>query len=307
MLANFFGKSNPITLVVILTTFLAYLFGFVFFDFGIENFLKFDLIFYGKLGLLYIAIFFFYNFILAKNKLTLSNSYGFLFFVILFGLFPQVFFDTQELIVQIVVFIYIRKILSLRNATSTIQKVFDSGFWVAILFMLEPFSILFALLFVLALSMFQKIKGQLLLVFLVGLITPMIIYYTYCLWYDMTNEFYNMFLLYSSFDISFYLSYTIGIPLGMILLFCLISILIKTPNVISISGKYRKYWTLIISYFLIALMYVFLKDKSGGELLAIFFPVAVILTNWLEGVKRKWLKNSILVVFIVAPVLLFII
>lgn len=308
MLANFFGKSNPITLVVILAAFLGYFFGYVFLEYGFDNFLQIDYIFLLKSAVLYLSIFFFYNFILAKNKLTLPNSYGFLFFVILFGLFPEVLFDIDELLLQTVVFIFVRKILSFRNANSIIQKVFDSGFWLAIMFLINPLSALFVVLFVVVLAMFQSLKGQLLLVCLVGFITPLILYYTFWLWFDEPEKFYNLFFIYLDFDFSIFTTKPIGIPFGFILLFSVLSILIKTPTVISISGKFRKYWTLVIAYFLVSLAYVLLSDqKSGAELLSLFFPVAVILTNWLEGVKQNWLKEAILITFLLVPILLFII
>ena len=76
MLANFFGKSNPVNFIVIFSIFLG-----VFFTNSISSIplvsLNFSLVLEHVLTLfLFLIFFFFYNFILSKNKFIedLDNS-----------------------------------------------------------------------------------------------------------------------------------------------------------------------------------------------------------------------------------------
>ena len=77
MLANFFGKTDPANLIIIFGLFLSYFLAAYFIGFSSSD----SLLWLGTTIGLFVFLFFFFNFILAKNKLTLYNSYGFLFFV----------------------------------------------------------------------------------------------------------------------------------------------------------------------------------------------------------------------------------
>jgi hypothetical protein len=93
--------------------------------------------------------------------------------------------------------------------------------------------------------------------------------------------------------------------LGVLLL---ISILVKTPKVISISGNYRKYWILILFNLLIAITVLVIQNTlNESQLLLLFFPISIILTNWLEGIKKPFIKNLVIASLLVTPIILFII
>ena len=110
MLANFFGKSNPVNFIVIFSIFLG-----VFFTNSISSIplvsLNFSLVLEHVLTLfLFLVFFFFYNFILSKNKFTLYNSYGFLIFVLLFGFFPDTMLNRGELFLNILILVDLRRV-----------------------------------------------------------------------------------------------------------------------------------------------------------------------------------------------------
>ena len=151
MLANFFGKSNPANYIIIFTVFVCYFAAELFLEFSQEK----QWLWLASILGLFVLLFFFFNFILAKNKLTLYNSYGFLFFVLLFGMFPFTIFDRQELLVNVILLIMLRRVYSLRTPKAVIKKMFDSGFWLSILFILEPFTVVFGLLIYISILFFQ--------------------------------------------------------------------------------------------------------------------------------------------------------
>jgi hypothetical protein len=308
MLTNFFGKSSPINFIVLFALILLYFCLSFFESFSTLTF-DFDFILKqtGKFGLTLLYCFVF-GFILSKNKLTLDNSYGFLILVTLFGVFLEVFKDWQTLFFNILLLIYLRKILSFRTTKSLYEKLFDGGFWLSILFILEPFSLIFGILIYLAVSLFQKTNYQTILIPVIGFATPLIIYFTYCFWSDNMERFYELFYWYSFYDIEIYLSNQYSIPLLLIGVFSMIALIVKTPKIFLISGSYRKYWIIISLIFLLSIIYLSLKNsKNGSELLIAFFPVSIMIANWIESIQRKYMKEIVVLLFILLPVIFVIV
>ncbi len=304
MLANFFGKSNPANLIIIFILFLAYSTGAFFMGYSAEK----SIIWLVSLLIGFLVLFFFFNFILGKNKLTLYNSYGFLFFVFLLGAFPQTIFDRDELLINVVLLIMLRRIYSLRTPKDVAKKMFDSGFWLAILFILNPFMAIFSILMYSAIGLFQKLNFRSFFIPIIGFITPLIGYFTYCFWMDQVDDFTRLFFWYTDFDYRMYGQSKIMIPMIIVGVMTLLSIIFKTPRVIQVSGNYRKFWTLIILNLLVSVLFISItRDRNGAELLCAFFPTAVILTNGIEGFSRSFFQDLILGLFALMPVVLFII
>lgn len=304
MLANFFGKTDPINFIIIFVVFLCYATASFFVDFSSMD----SLIWLGSMVVLYVLLFFFFNFILAKNKLTLYNSYGFLFYVLLFGIFSFTIFDRQELIVNLILLIMLRRVYSLRTPKSVFKKMFDSGFWLAILFVLDPFSLIFGILIYTSISLFQKLNIRTFFIPVVGFVVPLILYFTYCFWTDRLSDFYQLFSWYTDYDFTFYGQAKVMIPLVFVGVMTILSILFKTPKVFLVSGNYRKFWSLTIVNLLVAIGFViFAKDRNGAELMCAFFPIAVILANGIEGFTKRFFQDLVLGIFALIPIVLLIV
>lgn len=308
MLANFFGKSNPANFIIIFLIFLGIYFMTFFSSFSLSD-INSSLIIYqlSVLGL-FLLMFFFFNFILTKNKLTLYNSYGFLMFILLFGFFPKSMLGREQILLNLVLLIFLRRVYSLRSSKNSYKKILDAGFWLGFLFLVEPTSVLFGLLIFIAVSLFQKLNARTFLIPFVGFLIPVFCYFTYCFWFDKTAEFTQLFLWYSEYNYENYITSPIMYSLIFLGIITISSIIIKTPKVLLISGNYRKYWTLIIFNFLIATLIITIqKTHTSEELILLFFPVSIIITNWLEDIQKPLFKNLILWLFLVSPLIIFII
>lgn len=304
MLANFFGKTDPINFIIIFALFLCY--ATAEFFLGLSDFIS--PLWIGSMLVLYLLLFFFFNFVLGKNKLTLYNSYGFLFFVLLFGFFPFVIFDRHELLVNVILLIMLRRVYSLRTPKSIYKKMFDSGFWLAILFILDPFSLVFGLLILSSILLFQKFNLKTAFLPIIGFIAPLICYFTYCYWMDDIDSFVRLFTWYTDYDYSFYHSNKVKIPMIFVGTIVLLSILFKTPKVLLVSGNYRKFWTLVILNLLVSIAFILItKNRNGAELMCAFFPLAVILTNGIEGFSKELYRDLVLGIFVLTPVIIFIV
>jgi len=308
MLANFFDKSKPINFIVILALFFIYfLIGF-FTRFSTEVFTV-DLFLQNLLIIgLCLFLFFMFNFVISKNKLTEDSSYAFLLLIILLGSFSDAFFDVKTLILNILTLFFLRKIYSLKKSKSVFEKLFDAGFWVGILFIIEPFfAILFALLY-LATYLFQQITFRTILIPVLGFITPLIVFFGYCFWFDKITDFELLFSWYTNFNFDIYLIPKLLIPIVIFFGLAHFALIAKTPKKLSVSGNERKNWILLFFQMIISVgIILLLKERNGSEILLVFFPIIVIITNWLEHLKSNLIKNVLLIFLVALPFLLLII
>ena len=308
MLANFFGKSNPVNFIVIFSIFLGFFLTNSISSISLAT-LNFSLVLeYILMLIFFLVFFFFFNFILSKNKLTLYNSYGFLIFVLLFGFFPDTMSSRHELFLNILVLIYLRRVYSLRSGKDLYKKIFDSGFWLGVLFLIAPKTVLFGILLFLSIWLFQKINFRTLLIPCLGFLAPVLFYVAYFFWFDQTEEFIASFFWYANYNFELFTDSSIFIPTIVLGTLVLISILVKTPKVISISGNYRNYWILILFNLFIAITILLIQNTlHESQLILLFFPISVILTNWLESIQKPFLKNIFIAALLCTPIILFII
>ncbi len=300
MLTNFFSKSKPINYILILGLFVSYFLIEAIQQFSsTENYVDFFLQYVKILGL-FLFLFFFVNFIISKNNVTFDNSYAFLFFVLLIGLFPATIRHSKEMYVTILLLLAIRKVYSFQNTKALFQKLFDAGFWFGIAFLLAPFSVVYLLVLYVAVYIYQKITIQILLIPLIGFLVPVFLCFTYCFWYDKMTVFEELFVWKPSCDFEIYVTESYFYPLLFIGVGVLISLLIKTPLAFSISNTFKKTWAVLIMHFLVSVVFVLLlSERNGAEILFLFFPVAIILANGLEILKKRWLQEFILWLFFI--------
>ncbi|WP_397445047.1 DUF6427 family protein [Polaribacter sp. R77954] len=301
MLANFLNKSKPINFIGVLVFFLVGLFYTIFYD----GFTSDKLVQSTILSLLFLTIFFVFNFINSKNNLTFDNSYAYFLFVLLTLSISSVLIEYSILIKTIIYLLFLRKIYSLRSSKKTIEKFFDSGFWLGILFIVEPFSVVFLILLYIAIYTHHKITIQSLFVPITGYITPLIIYFTYLFGVEQLDAFtadkdFNI-----NFDVEFYAQTKYFWIVSSVLFFTILSLLIKSIKTLSINNTFKKSWIVLLTNFTIVIVFLcYLPEKNGSELIFVFLPSAIILANGIELIEKKILKDSVLYLFLIACIIL---
>lgn len=300
MLANFFNKSKPITFIVITAIFLVYLLINVFngysndISFGNYTLETFKMLF---LFLVYFSI---YIFILLKNNLTSDNSFAFLFLVILIGLFPYSLSINNLFYANLILLLFYRKLYSLQSPKNTFKKLYDAGFWLGILFLIEPFTLLFALLLYGVIFLYQKTAIQTLLIPIIGFLTPLFLFFTYCFWYEKTEKFTQLFYWTTSYDFSVYTTSKFIFSTLFIGFLTLVSIIFKTPKALGVINSFKPTWKLILLHMaIVILLFLFINKRIGNEFFFLFFPISIILTNGIELLHKKWMVDIILVTFFI--------
>lgn len=298
MLANFFGKSKPVNFILIIVLFfLYYVFDFIVvqnFEMSLGYFSNFLLTF-----TMFLALFFLFNFVISKNKLTRDDSYGFLLFVIGLGFLETVVLEYKTVLVYIILFLFFRRMYSLRTLKIVYQKLFDAGLWLGILVLVSPSYLLYLILLYAAIYLFAKITIRTVLIPILGLITPFILYFTYLFWNDDLATFYQLFDVVFMVDIGFYLTNYYGIFLSIFLVFTALSILFRTGGIMFVSNRFKKSWVLLLLHLVIAIVFIaFVDKKNGTELISFLIPTSIIIANWIHTIEKKGVANAILMLFL---------
>ncbi|HBI40152.1 MAG TPA: hypothetical protein DDY16_04310 [Tenacibaculum sp.] len=294
MLANFFSKSKPVNFVILFLLFVVY--------FSISLFLKdISILNAVKKAIIFMLIFSVYNFILLKNELAKDNSFAFLFYVILVGFYINYIQINSVFYNNLLSLFLFRKVYSLQSSKKTYQKLFDGGLWSGVLFIIEPHTVIFILLLYVAIYLYNHLTYRTLIIPIFGFIVPVFIFYTYNFVLNQTDFFFSLFSWEISLDFSPYNSGNFLFSSITIGIFTLISILIKSPQTFAILDKSRQNWILILTHlFLSLLVFIQNSERTGIEFLYLLFPISVILANGIELVKKKWLADIIILLFLVA-------
>lgn len=296
MLANFLNKSKPINFVGLLLFFIIN-FAVVFLSNDFTNNLGlYPLVYFMSLVVLFVGIFFIFNFIISKNRLTFDNSYAYFLFTLLNISLLKDLIHIKTLLVLMLYLLFLRKIYSLRSYKNTIKKLFDGGFWLGILFLLDATSILFFLLFYVAIYLYQKLTIHSLLVPILGFFVPIVIYGTYLFWFDKLDHFFQnkkLLLQFTILDIK-----QIWFVVGVFAL-ATIALFYKSIRAIRVSNLFRKSWLLIALNFLLGIFCLYFTTSSQvSQLIYFLFPASIIITNGIELISNRLILNIMLLFFL---------
>ncbi|WP_343328659.1 DUF6427 family protein [Polaribacter staleyi] len=302
MLANFLEKSKPINFIVYLGLFFCFFLITVF----TSNFTGYQTIENLSFLLLFLVVFFFYNFIVSKNKLTFDHSYAFFIFVLTTILFISKLLESKALLMLIIYLLFLRKTYSLRSSKQVIQKLFDSGFWLGILFILEPFTLVFILIIYASILLRKKVSIHTLLTPITGFISPLIIYFAYLFWNDATEKIHHLFYFKTINSLFIYTKDNTIWIFGTILLLTISSIFLKSPKAFSINNSFKKSWTLLIINTVIAVTYaLIITNKNGSEIVYLLVPASIIIANGFETIDKMLVKNILAALLFIATILTF--
>ncbi len=306
MIANFFNKTKPInTLFIIGLLFFIYIFSIAF---HLSEEITFGFV-VKKVGIfsLLLIVIFTINFIVRKNNLTKDNSYAILLFVILIGMFPYSTLDFELLLVNLILLLAYRRIYSLRTSKETQKKIFDSAFWIGIATIISPWSSLTILLIYGAIYVFDKVTWRNSIIPLVGFCTPIIIYAAYLYALNDFDIFVENLTYTFSFSFGVFNSAILLIPLALVSSLLIWSIFPTTFKIRTVNNEFKHSWYLLVFHFVILLFVVLpWPVKNGGEFLLLFFPIAVIFTNYLQIIEEKWFKEVFLYTLLAVILAVFI-
>ena len=299
MLANFLEKSKPINFILYLGLF------FCFYTRTIVSMLfegefAWHIVFKSiLLFIIFLSIFFFFNFIVSRNRLTFGHSYAFYVFTLSLILFLKTLCNFETLNLLLIQLLFLRKVYSFQSSKKVIQKIFDSGFWLGILCLIEPFSILFFILIYASIFLQQKRTINNLITPIIGFISPLIIYFTYLFWNDAAIVFFEIFNIKIADTLFIFDKSDPSWIFWGILFLTLFSTVLKSPKVLSVNNSFKKSWILLIINAITSVVFaVTVSNKNGSKIVYFLIPASIIIANGFEVIQKKIVKNILIILLL---------
>lgn len=287
MLTSFFGKSKPINFVL-LGLFL--LLGFVYHLFqqsteallwkpALQSLLHFGILVFSLLLM---------DFIIRKNSLTQSNSFGVFAFTALCLLVSIPNAATDLLIAQLCLLFALRRILSLQKSSSPEKKIIDAALWITVATLFYFWSIVLLVGLYIAILVRPQTEGKWLLIPPIGVSVVMILMVCYQLLVNDSLQWFIQVLPVMDLDFQRFLAPEVAVP---VVIFCILmawAIAHRIRKYNSVAKKDRPNYMLVIYLFLVLLVAAILSSvKSGYELLITFGPGSILLASLIERLPTK--------------------
>ncbi len=302
MITRIFDKSKPINFVIVfsitLFAFLSAQFKFSLGEWNVDYVIRQVAAF--LLCLMNLVLL---NFIVSKNNLTQKSSYKILLFSLFFAMVSFSMNNLSILISNLFILLALRRIISLKSLLKVKKKLLDASVLIAIASLFHFWSILFMLLVFAALVFYSENKFKNWIIPFVGIITVASVFIAYHIirfdnygnplnyvdTIDFNYENYN--------DPKLIIAITVFLSFGVWASFFYIN---------SINKKLKTFRPSFIIVLIMAILSVVVAlispDKNGSELLFLFAPLAVIITNYIEVIEEKWFKEILIIVLVMIPV-----
>ncbi|SEP81590.1 hypothetical protein SAMN05421824_0391 [Hyunsoonleella jejuensis] len=304
MITSIFNKSKPINFIIVFFI-IAIACSISFFKIGnyaisFNNLLIVSVLFlFGYFSMLVL------NFVSGKNNLTQTNNFEIVLYASFLLMVPQTTGSLKLLLANIFLLFSLRRLISLRSQKSIKKKLFDAAFWITLAAICYAWASVFLILIPVAVFLYTDNKLRNWLIPLTAIVAVLLIAYCICFFanYELTSHFINGFEI--SFDFSVYNTPQFLVALTLFFSFGLWSLLfyIKSINLKKKSLRpafYLIIWTVIISFLLL----IIAPEKSGGEFLFVFAPLAIIISSYIEVIREKWFKEVFFLVLLIVPVAL---
>lgn len=171
MLSTFFSTSKPIHYLVISLLLLLTMVSIIFLNesYHWTTYLLLPLVLFA-LGLT--------QFMVIKNELTRSNTYAIFVFTVMLLVPFALDIQWQPIASLVLLLLALRRLLSLRNATDTVKKIYDASFWISSACLLESWSCLLFIVLYLSIFLFARHQFRYWIVPLIVVMSVWIITFT---------------------------------------------------------------------------------------------------------------------------------
>ena len=301
MITSIFSKSKPINfLIVFVITALAFL--SVKFKYTQEPITS---LFVLKLATTFITAYLsilLLSFIATKNDLTLKSNLEIILFSLFLLLLPESLISSRVIWANFFILFALRRLISLKTKKRIKSKLFDAAFCITIASLFYFWSILFLVLIPLVLLFHSSdnIKHWLTPVF--GVVTVVILCVSASI---LVNDTYLGFFnsnYVTSFNFSRYNTFSFLVALTLLFSFGFWSVFYYLKffrkKTRTIRPAFKTIFTTLILAFI---LFVIAPNKNGSELLFLFAPLAIIITNYIETIKEKWFKEVFFGFLLITP------
>lgn len=305
MLTSFFGKSNPINYLILAILILG---GCSVFIFKLE---KNEFTWSSSLenigfAILTVFLMLLLDFIIRKNNLTKNNNFGILLFSCFLLALPMIFLSQHILVATLFLFLALRRILSFRSEKHIEKKILDASIWITLASFFYFWSLLFFLLLYFAVLRRRDTTVKEMLIPIVGFTAMFLMSMCYYLLVSNSFAWLTEWRLPASFDFSAYNQLPVLLPITLIFALLIWSSIARLANLRHLQKKDRPNAIVILLSVLLTLVIGSASnEKTGAEMLFVFGPLVIIISNYIEIKKGFWFKELILLLAVLLPIVVF--
>jgi len=305
MISSIFGKTKPINYIIVLA------FSFLFY--WLVHFILYERIYsleqiLGQVLVLAVLLFSFFivNFIVKRNKMTGTNSYTILFFAVLLVIFPEVLTDNNAVLANFLLLLATRRLISMRSLKNMKLKIFDTSLWIMFASVFYDWMLLYMLMVFIAIYIYEpKSFNNWLVPFTAGFVLFMISY-SFLILTNNQEFLIDHYQFSIALNTDYYLNWGSSSKLIVYtLLFFILSIFAFLKLGKTGVGKIVTTRLIVFSFMIGLVLNVLLSTKDLHPILLTFFPAAVLMTNYVESIKRENMREIILMFSIVIPFIVF--
>ncbi len=306
MISSVFGKTKPINYIILLS--------FLFIFYWIVNLYIYEETYTSLewilqvvvLGFLLFSIFA-VNFVVKRNQITANNSYAIFFFTLLIVLFPEVLRDNNGIFCGFFLLLAFRRIISLRSLKSVKMKLFDASLWIAVASIFYDWALLFFILVFVTLYMYEPKNIRNWLVPIISVASVSLIGYAVLIIIDYTDFIFEHY----TFKLGIYQDPAELWSQGKKLVLYSILILFVGVYAFVKIGKLGLGRILIMRLVAIAftLGLAISLIKTAPDTFPVFitfFPGAALIAKYVETIKRPKIREMVLIIGLVVPILTWI-
>jgi hypothetical protein len=294
MISGIFGKTKPINYILLL--------GFLFVFYWFTHFYLFKNTYDPQqlaLQTLVLLVLLFsvmvINFVVNRNQITSANSYTILYFTLLIIIFPKSITDNNAIVCNLFLLLSCRRLISLKSLKYIKLKILDATLWVLVASLFYDWAILFLILVLIAIYIYEPKNIKNWLVPLIGIFTFMLLVTAVLILRNIDGFWEDHYTFYSQIDTSKIMVWEDGIKLLIYIALGILTgvvVFLKTGKM----GLGRIINLRVVAlFFAIGIMISFLKlTTQDYPVLITFFPAAVFMAKYVEIIKRKNIKELVL-------------
>ncbi|MGB5942571.1 MAG: DUF6427 family protein [Leeuwenhoekiella sp.] len=304
MLTSFFSTTKPINYVFTLVVFAI---GFAlsrYYSFNDADFLQYTSISIG-IFLLFLFLFWLYNFIVKRNKMAYETSNVVLLLMLFLIAFPQTFSHWDLCLAALFLLLGLRRIYSLGSQMDTKKKIFDATLFVLVASLFYFWSIAFLVLVYIGILFYARTDYKNWMLPFVSMLVFVLLVVTYALYSNGIKAFLSAY--YQSPQLVNFTSFSIHRIVPYVIFGLLLQIVMVTYTgfLRDTQQRFKSSYRLIIITAMIALTIVFVLAPvhDGRELLFLGFPFVVMFSRLLESQANFWVREIMLALLLALPLI----
>jgi hypothetical protein len=257
------------------------------------------------LGILLFSIFVL-NFIVKRNQITGTNSFTIMFYALLIVAFHPVVLDNNAILCSFFLLLAHRRLISLKSLKDIKLKILDASLWVALASIFYDWALIYFVLIFAAIYSYEPKNIRNWLIPFLGIFTLGIILFSLLIITDQQQFIAEHYRFVFSFDTNFFAYWGNSSKMVIYTVFVIIVGLWAFFKLGKLGMGRIMTMRLVAISFAIGIVLTLLKTSGQSfPVLITFFPAAILLTKYIEVIKKINIKEIALMISVFVPFVIF--